>query len=201
MDSVQRTGPEGDEMTTNHKPALESRQGRDVQTSILHSRDQPSHKQLKYRAGRRHLEELKEELGVKRRRVEEREEREGRGDGDGDGDADGDADGGADADADGDGASASEASDGEASDAHDSDTDSEDEAELMRELQKIKQEREEQRKLEQMEAKMQQEKAKPRKSWRQDTMFKETSKKKDGEYVNDLLRSDEHQKFMDKFIR
>ena len=178
-------------MTTNHKPALESRQGRDVQTSILHSRDQPSHKQLKYRAGRRHLEELKEELGVKRRRVEELEEREGRGDGD--------ADGGADADADGDGAS--EASDGEASDAHDSDTDSEDEAELMRELQKIKQEREEQRKLEQMEAKMQQEKAKPRKSWRQDTMFKETSKKKDGEYVNDLLRSDEHQKFMDKFIR
>lgn len=93
-------------------------------------------------------------------------------------------------------------------------SDSDDEAELLRELEKIKKEKAEAQLRKQQKEK--EESAinsnpllnpnKPiRKNWRQDKVFnyKNNSEKKktDDDYVNDLLRSDFHQKFMNKYVK
>lgn len=181
-------------MTTNHKPALESRKGREVQTSILHSRDQPAHKQLKYRQFKGKLEELKKELREgeeqlgepeketyteQRQRIQEKYTQD-----------ESDSDDGPREEEDGGGGSGSE-----------SESDSDDEAELLKELQKIKKEREEQLLLQQMEQKEEELRSKPQKSWRQDSLFKENTKKPEEQYVNDLVKSDFHKKFLDKYVR
>jgi protein CWC15 len=185
-------------MTTNHKPTFESRRGRELHTNILHARDQPAHKQLKYRNAKGKLEELKQELvervcgpkenstvenkkevteesySEKRRRIQESYADESNSsDGDDDGDDDSDAQ-----------------------------SEEDDEAELLKELQKIKRERElqkEQEQIQQQELELHQNK--PSKSWRQDSMFKENNKQRDEHYVNDLIRSDFHKKFLDKYVR
>jgi protein CWC15 len=114
--------------------------------------------------------------------------------------------------------------DPEESDDSDSDSDSEDEtAELQRELEKIKRERAEKREAEERErlAREEEDKGKDiamgnpllapkdfqvRRRWDDDVVFKnqargteERGKKK--EFVNDLLRSDFHKRFMGKYVR
>lgn len=96
----------------------------------------------------------------------------------------------------------------------DEDDDSDEEAELLRELEKIKKERAEAQS--QRDLKEKQESAinsnpllnpnKPiKKNWRQDKIFnyKNNSEKRktDDDYVNDLLRSDFHQKFLNKYVK
>ncbi|CAZ85394.1 unnamed protein product [Tuber melanosporum] len=123
-------------------------------------------------------------------------------------------------DADSDGESDSESSE------EDSDDDDEDEtAELLRELEKIKKERAEQREREERErAAEEQEKKeydiargnpllnpsatdfKLKRRWDDDVIFKNQArgtddKNKRKEFVNDLLRSDFHKRFMNKYVR
>ncbi|KAI0465256.1 hypothetical protein LJB42_000483 [Komagataella kurtzmanii] len=81
-------------------------------------------------------------------------------------------------------------------------SESEDEETLLRELEKIKQERKE-KKMEEIETEM---RTLPQKrSWRNSTFRNTNSKKtttdKKSSYTNDTLKTDYHQKFMDKFIK
>ncbi|KAF3480481.1 Cwf15/Cwc15 cell cycle control family protein [Arthroderma uncinatum] len=104
----------------------------------------------------------------------------------------------------------------------DSDDDEDETAELMRELEKIKRERAEQREKEEQEqaAKEQEQRevdiarGNPllntqdfniKRRWDDDVIFKNqargTENKGDKEFVNDLLRSDFHKRFMSKYVR
>ncbi|KAK8214666.1 Cwf15/Cwc15 cell cycle control family protein [Phyllosticta capitalensis] len=124
----------------------------------------------------------------------------------------------ADVDADSDGSN-SDSSDEE----DDDDDDEEDEtAELMRELEKIKKERAEQRAKEEEEKSAQEQEQREfdiargnpllnptdfnvKRRWDDDVVFKNqargTEDKKPKEFVNDLLRSDFHKRFMSKYVR
>lgn len=99
-------------------------------------------------------------------------------------------------------------------DSESDDDDSEDESALLAELQKIKQERAEQQRQKELEAKKETaltsnpllNPSSTKKSWRQATVFRNTQisteKPKDGDtYVNDALRSDFHKKFLDRYIK
>ncbi|OAL72350.1 pre-mRNA splicing factor cwc15 [Trichophyton violaceum] len=115
-------------------------------------------------------------------------------------------------------------SDGGDSDSSEEDSDDEEDetAELMRELEKIKRERAEQREREEQEqAAKEQEKRETeiargnpllnpqdfniKRRWDDDVIFKNqargTENKGDKEFVNDLLRSDFHKRFMSKYVR
>ncbi|KAJ9203217.1 hypothetical protein DTO166G4_6127 [Paecilomyces variotii] len=114
----------------------------------------------------------------------------------------------------------SEASD---SDSSEEESDEEDEAaELMRELEKIKRERLEQKEKEEREKAAQEEEKREyeiargnpllnpqdfniKRRWDDDVVFKNqargTEDKRDKEFVNDLLRSDFHKRFMSKYVR
>ncbi|MCJ1257964.1 complexed with cef1p [Lignoscripta atroalba] len=116
-------------------------------------------------------------------------------------------------------------SDASGSDTSDGDSDDEEDetAELLRELEKIKKERAEQREREEREkAAMEQEKREHdialgnpllnppkdfnvRRRWDDDVVFKNqargTEDKRKKEFVNDLLRSDFHKRFMSKYVR
>ncbi|KAF3915336.1 hypothetical protein AA313_de0204907 [Arthrobotrys entomopaga] len=134
-------------------------------------------------------------------------------------DLDADSDG-----SDGGGGSDANSDSEEDSDDSDSDEDSEDEtAELMRELEKIKKERAQAKEKEEMERAAEEEAQREvdiargnpllnpkafnvKRRWDDDVIFKnqargveEKGKKK--EFVNDLLRSDFHKKFMNKYVR
>ncbi|RPB08926.1 Cwf15/Cwc15 cell cycle control protein [Morchella conica CCBAS932] len=124
-----------------------------------------------------------------------------------------------DIDADSDGGSASESSDEESDDEED------ETAELLRELEKIKKERAEAREREEAEkAAQEQEKNEydvargnpllnrgsgdfqVKRRWDDDVIFKNqargtSDKNKKKEFVNDLLRSDFHKRFMNKYVR
>ncbi|KAI5298710.1 complexed with cef1p [Ascosphaera atra] len=104
-----------------------------------------------------------------------------------------------------------------------SDSDEEDEtAELMRELEKIKKERAEQKEKEEREKAEREQEAREveiargnpllnpqdfsiKRRWDDDVVFKNqargTENKRDKEFVNDLLRSDFHKRFMYKYVR
>ena len=119
-----------------------------------------------------------------------------------------------DADSDGGGSSSSE---------EDSDEDDEDEtADLMRELEKIKRERAEQKAKEEAEKAAEEEEQREveiaygnpllnpkafnvKRRWDDDVVFKNqargTEQKGKKEFVNDLLRSDFHKRFMSKYVR
>ncbi|EON64424.1 hypothetical protein W97_03655 [Coniosporium apollinis CBS 100218] len=117
-------------------------------------------------------------------------------------------------------------SDGESSESSDEDEDDEDEedetAELMRELEKIKKERAEQKAKEEAERAAKDEEQREfdiargnpllnpkdfnvKRRWDDDVVFKNqargTEDKKKKEFVNDLLRSDFHKRFMSKYVR
>ncbi|KAI9760966.1 MAG: complexed with cef1p [Chaenotheca gracillima] len=112
---------------------------------------------------------------------------------------------------------------GDASSEEESDDDEEDEtAELLRELEKIKKERADQREKEEQERLAKEEESREhdiargnpllnagdfsvKRRWDDDVIFKNqargTEDKKKREFVNDLLRSDFHKRFMDKYVR
>ena len=112
---------------------------------------------------------------------------------------------------------------GSDSDSSEEDSDDEDEtAELMRELEKIKQERAEQKAKEEAEKAAKEQEGREehialgnpllnskafnvKRRWDDDVVFKNqargTEQKSNKEFVNDLLRSDFHKKFMSKYIR
>ncbi|KAJ5387200.1 hypothetical protein N7509_009741 [Penicillium cosmopolitanum] len=114
-------------------------------------------------------------------------------------------------------------SDGSEEDSSDEESDSEDEAaDLMRELEKIKKERAAQKEKEEQELAAEEEEKREvdiargnpllnsqdfnmKRRWDDDVVFKNQSRgseKKDGqEFVNDLLRSDFHKRFMSKYVR
>ncbi|MCJ1417474.1 complexed with cef1p [Xylographa parallela] len=115
-------------------------------------------------------------------------------------------------------------SDGSGSESSEDESDEEDEtAELLRELEKIKKERAEQREKEERErAAEEQEKREDdialgnpllnptkdfsvRRRWDDDVVFKNqargTEDKRKKEFINDLLRSDFHKRFMSKYVR
>ncbi|KAA8652415.1 spliceosome-associated CWC15 family protein [Aspergillus tanneri] len=103
----------------------------------------------------------------------------------------------------------------------DSDDDEDEAAELMRELEKIKKERLEQKEKEDRERAAQEEEQREvdiargnpllnpqdfnlKRRWDDDVVFKNQARgteKKGGEFVNDLLRSDFHKRFMSKYVR
>ncbi|KAF2144318.1 uncharacterized protein K452DRAFT_325499 [Aplosporella prunicola CBS 121167] len=117
----------------------------------------------------------------------------------------------------------SDGSNSESSDEEDDDDEEEDEtAELMRELEKIKKERAEQKAKEEAEKAAQEEEQREhdiargnpllnpkdfsvKRRWDDDVVFKNqargTEDKKPKEFVNDLLRSDFHRRFMSKYVR
>lgn len=177
-------------MTTNHRPTLESKRGREnvIRDTIQHSRSINSQTLLKLRLdisgsqvepilGKRALDELKE--GEKKPKIEETTEAEAA-------------------------QSSSSASSGEESG---SDYESEDDTEaLMAELAKIRKEREDKKKEESalkgnpllhmgdLPA--------PKKSWRSNTAFKRSKPdKKEDEFTTDTLNSDTHRKFLSKYVR
>ncbi|KAI9675317.1 MAG: complexed with cef1p [Caeruleum heppii] len=112
---------------------------------------------------------------------------------------------------------------GEDDDSSEEESDDEDEtAELMRELEKIKKERAEQREREERERAVKEEESKEhdiargnpllnptdfnmKRRWDDDVVFKNqargTENKGKKEFVNDLLRSDFHKRFMSKYVR
>ncbi|OQE20427.1 hypothetical protein PENSTE_c013G07602 [Penicillium steckii] len=114
-------------------------------------------------------------------------------------------------------------SDGSEEDSSDEESDSEDEAaDLMRELEKIKKERAAQKEKEEQERAVEEQEQREvdiargnpllnaqdfdmKRRWDDDVVFKNQargSEKKDGqEFVNDLLRSDFHKRFMSKYVR
>ncbi|KAK5022626.1 complexed with cef1p [Exophiala sideris] len=114
-------------------------------------------------------------------------------------------------------------SDGGDSDSSEEDSDEEDEtAELMRELEKIKRERAEQKAREEAEQAAQAQEQREehialgnpllnpkafnvKRRWDDDVVFKNqargTEQRGNREFVNDLLRSDFHKKFMSKYVR
>ncbi|SLM37636.1 pre-mrna-splicing factor cwc15 [Lasallia pustulata] len=117
-------------------------------------------------------------------------------------------------------------SDGPGSDSSDEDSDEDEEdetAELLRELEKIKKERAEQREREEREKEAEEEEKREhdialgnpllnptkdfsvRRRWDDDVVFKNqargTGDKRKKEFVNDLLRSDFHKRFMSKYVR
>ncbi|KAJ5234718.1 uncharacterized protein N7469_003886 [Penicillium citrinum] len=114
-------------------------------------------------------------------------------------------------------------SDGSEEDSSDEESDSEDEAaDLMRELEKIKKERAAQKEKEEQERAAEEQEQREvdiargnpllnsqdfdmKRRWDDDVVFKNQargSEKKDGqEFVNDLLRSDFHKRFMSKYVR
>ncbi|KAF2431778.1 Cwf15/Cwc15 cell cycle control protein [Tothia fuscella] len=114
-------------------------------------------------------------------------------------------------------------SDGSSEESSDEDDDEEDEtAELMRELEKIKRERAEQRAREEAEQAAKEEEQREfdiargnpllnpkdysiKRRWDDDVVFKNqargTEDKRPKEFVNDLLRSDFHKRFMNRYVR
>ncbi|PTU18549.1 hypothetical protein P175DRAFT_0503346 [Aspergillus ochraceoroseus IBT 24754] len=114
-------------------------------------------------------------------------------------------------------------SDGSEEDSSEEESDDEDEAaELMRELEKIKKERLEQKEKEERERAAEEEEKREydiargnpllnptdfnmKRRWDDDVVFKNqargTEDKRGKEFVNDLLRSDFHKKFMSKYVR
>ncbi|KAH3678945.1 hypothetical protein WICMUC_001313 [Wickerhamomyces mucosus] len=214
-------------MTTNHRPTFESRRGRELeQTSIVHSRQLPAYKQLKFRTGylnetetRNKYEELKKELlkndktlsikdneeleqqeesyVEKRRRIALETQ---------------DLDK-SDSESEGEGGNENEnhngVGDSESEDSEDEDED----AELLKELAKIKEERKQRELAEAIKLETIQNvsssslsSSHAKKSWRQSSIFKthksSNSKAKNGDnYVNDLIKSDFHKKFMDKYVK
>lgn len=107
-----------------------------------------------------------------------------------------------------------ESSGSEVESEEDDDSDSDDEAELLKELEKIKKERAQAQREKELKTKEEEalisnpllNQAKPiRKSWRQDKVFNyknnQSKEKTDDDYVNDLLRSDFHQKFLNRFVK
>lgn len=103
-----------------------------------------------------------------------------------------------------------------------SDESESDEEELLRELEKIKRERAEEKRKQEEKERLQQQEAREReiaygnpllnpkredfavkKSWMDETVFRnQGGKSKDDKgFINDLLRSDFHKKFMDKYVR
>ncbi|KAE8145646.1 Pre-mRNA-splicing factor Cwf15/Cwc15 [Aspergillus avenaceus] len=115
-------------------------------------------------------------------------------------------------------------SDGSEEDSSDEDSDDEEDeaAELMRELEKIKRERQEQKEKEERERAAQEEEQREvdiargnpllnaedfnlKRRWDDDVVFKNqargTEEQRGKEFVNDLLRSDFHKRFMGKYVR
>ncbi|KZZ95644.1 Cwf15/Cwc15 cell cycle control [Ascosphaera apis ARSEF 7405] len=107
-------------------------------------------------------------------------------------------------------------------DESDSDDEEDETAELMRELEKIKKERAEQREKEEREKAAREQEDREyeiargnpllnpqdfsiKRRWDDDVVFKNqargTENKRDKEFVNDLLRSDFHKRFMSKYVR
>ncbi|EKG11089.1 Cwf15/Cwc15 cell cycle control protein [Macrophomina phaseolina MS6] len=121
-----------------------------------------------------------------------------------------------DVDADSDGSSS------ESSEEEDDDDDEDETAELMRELEKIKRERAEQKAKEEAEKAAQEQEEREyeiargnpllnpkdfnvKRRWDDDVVFKNQARgvddKKSKEFVNDLLRSDFHKRFMSRYVR
>ncbi|KZN92622.1 Pre-mRNA-splicing factor [Penicillium chrysogenum] len=113
-------------------------------------------------------------------------------------------------------------SDGSEEDSSDEDSDDDEAAELMRELEKIKKERLEQKEKEERERALEEEEQREvdiargnpllnsqdfnmKRRWDDDVVFKNQARgteNRDGkEFVNDLLRSDFHKRFMGKYVR
>lgn len=110
-------------------------------------------------------------------------------------------------------------SDDDESDSDDDDSDSDDEDELLRiELERIKQERAETKAREEERLALEEEKAREeqvafgnplmnpvaiKRKWNEDVVFRNQTKqaRKEDSYVNDLIRSDFHRKFMNRYVR
>lgn len=110
-------------------------------------------------------------------------------------------------------------SDDDESDSDDDDSDSDDEDELLRiELERIKQERAEAKAREEERLALEEEKAREeqvafgnplmnpvaiKRKWNEDVVFRNQTKqaRKEDSYVNDLIRSDFHRKFMNRYVR
>jgi protein CWC15 len=110
-------------------------------------------------------------------------------------------------------------SDDEESDSDDSDSDSDDEDELLRiELERIKQERAQAKAREEERLALEEAKAREeqvafgnplmnpvaiKRKWNEDVVFRNQTKqaRKEDSYVNDLIRSDFHRKFMNRYVR
>ena len=187
-------------MTTNHRPTLEAKRGKDegIRNTIAHARALPQQTSLKYRsdipiqAARAAVEELKESSpDIKRRRVEESAQASHSG-------ADSGADSGTDSGAD---------SGPDSGDTSDSETE-----QLMKELANIK--RECQQKAEAQTAKRDSALASntllnltgsaPKSSWRNSTAFSgQNAPQTDPAepYTSVTLKSDTHKKFISKYIR
>ncbi|KAK5989138.1 Pre-mRNA-splicing factor cwc15 [Cladobotryum mycophilum] len=108
-------------------------------------------------------------------------------------------------------------------DSSDDDSDDDDDAELQRELERVRREREEKKKREEAERAKEEQEARERdialgnpllnkqdftmkRRWDDDVVFKNQArgtedKNKKKEFVNDLLRSDFHRRFMGKYVR
>lgn len=185
-------------MTTNHKPTLESRRGREQQeTSIIHARSLPSHKELKFRDAKVRYEELKQELL-------ESEQKAKKDPGQGE-----PAARKVDTIQAGEPGSADESASGSGSD-EESESDSEDDEELMKELAKIKAERAQTKQKEQEKLAIESNPLlnpnKPiRKNWRQDRVFKKrpnnTSSANSQNFINDLTQNKNHKDFLNKFFK
>lgn len=82
-----------------------------------------------------------------------------------------------------------------------SESESEDESELlMKELNKLKERKEEEEKMIRLESLVESKVVK--KSWRNETTFhSRRSGKQKAEYVNDMLRNEFHRKFMDRYVK
>lgn len=186
-------------MTTNHRPTLEAKRGKDegIRNTIAHARALPQQTSLKYRSdipiqqARAAVEELKESTPeIKRRKVEESAQSSESG---ADSGTDSGTDSGADSKADG--------------DSSDSETE-----QLMKELANIKRER--QQKAEAQTAKLDSALASntllnlagsaPKPSWRNSTAFSgQTAPQTDATepYTSVTLKSETHKKFISKYIR
>ena len=198
-------------MTTNHRPTLEAKRGKDegIRNTIAHARALPQQTSLKYRSdipiqqARAAVEELKESTPeIKRRKVEERAQPSDSGADSGtDSGADSGADSGTDSGAD---SGADSLADGDSSD---SETE-----QLMKELANIKRER--QQKAEAQTAKQDSALASntllnlagsaPKPSWRNSTAFSgQTAPQTDTAepYTSVTLKSETHKKFISKYIR
>ncbi|KIW00610.1 pre-mRNA-splicing factor cwc15 [Verruconis gallopava] len=237
-------------MTTAHRPTFNPAQGKEAQRGpAFHTRLLPAHTTLKFRQagqggtadeGARDLraELLKAEAAAKAKKlgktIDEHEEEQSRStpkraleaaEDEADDEEDPEAkrrrlilEQAAEEDADSAGSSEDESSD----DDDDDDDEEDEEAELMRELEKIKRERAEQRAREEAErlAKEQEQREydiargnpllnptdfNVKRRWDDDVVFKNqargTEDKKPKEFVNDLLRSDFHKRFMNRYVR
>ncbi|KAG7711852.1 hypothetical protein KL948_000494 [Ogataea haglerorum] len=211
-------------MTTAHRPTFDHARGRDnVRSSIKHKRAMPAHMAMKYRREKRptdddwdgasEYEVDKSEVQRLRSELEDRSGAESRGAAeerqpeadelersrqllletkDIDSDSDSESEG-----------------DSEEDDEEDDDEEDED-AELLRELEKIKREKEA-RLAKQKEEELARRAASSNplvqfsdsvhKSWRSTTFRRKEKASRQESYINDMLRSDFHKRFMDRYVK